>query len=251
MVKLIVALLLSVGLANGLANYGGCTCEVDDYKERFETLENQVGEMLSLLEFIASKATASPTVAPPELNGRGKPCVDVVTVPPNPGAIVSGTCYVVDGTVNAAPEIPADIDCVKVTVPEGSGINGIIAHLPRPSYMPRAPRNAETRRAQVRGDSTEVVVRGKLGGLAGPGGIAARPPRPTSVFALSAGPNHYVASQVLDTADGTKITNTGTRDDGSPVLISARALRPSARSSEGPRRRLLTRRCSIREPTSR
>ena len=82
MVKLIVALLLSVGLANGLANYGGCTCDVDDYKERFETLESQVGEMLNLLEFIASKATASPTVAPPELNGCGKPCVDVVTVPP-------------------------------------------------------------------------------------------------------------------------------------------------------------------------
>ena len=190
MVKLVVALLLLfVGLANGLANYGGCTCEVDDYKERFETLENQVGEMLSLLEFIASKATASPTVAPPELNGCGKPCVDVVTVPPNPGAIVSGTCYVVDGVVNAVPEIPADIDCVKVTVPEGSGINGIIAHLPRPSYMPRAPRNAETRRAQVRGDSTEVVVRGKLGGLAGPGGIAARLPRPTSVAFALCGPS--------------------------------------------------------------
>ena len=27
MAKLIVALLLSVGLANGLANFGGCTCE--------------------------------------------------------------------------------------------------------------------------------------------------------------------------------------------------------------------------------
>ena len=72
MAKLIVAVsLLSVGLANGLANFGGCTCEVDDYKERFESLEAQVGEMLSLLEFIASKATASPTVAPPELNGCG------------------------------------------------------------------------------------------------------------------------------------------------------------------------------------
>ena len=66
---------------------------------------------------------------------------------------------------------------------------------------------------------------------------------------LSAGLHHHVASQVFAEADGTKITNYGTRDDGSPVLISARALRPSARSSEGPRR-LLTRRCS-REPTSR
>ena len=65
MAKLIVALcILFVGLANGLANYGGCTCGGDDYKERFETLEAQVGEMLSLLEFIASKATASPTVTP-------------------------------------------------------------------------------------------------------------------------------------------------------------------------------------------
>ena len=36
MAKLIVALLLSVGLANGLANFGGCTCEVDDFKERFD-----------------------------------------------------------------------------------------------------------------------------------------------------------------------------------------------------------------------
>ena len=74
MAKLIVALcLLSVGLANGLANYGGCTCEVDDFKERFERLE-------SLVEFIASKATASPTLIPPELNGCGEPCADVVTL---------------------------------------------------------------------------------------------------------------------------------------------------------------------------
>ncbi len=151
MAKLIVALyVLFGGLANAMGNFGSCSvCEVDDYKERFETLEAQVGEMLSLLEFIASKATASPTVTPPELNGCGKPCTDVVTVPPNPGAIVSGTCYVVDGTVNAVPEIPADIDCVKVTVPEGARLQGIKAHLPRPSLpgsLPHALRNVDSRR---------------------------------------------------------------------------------------------------------
>ena len=58
MAKLIVVLcLLSVGLANGLANYGGCTCEVDDFKERFERLE-------SLVEFIASMPSGEDAVCP-------------------------------------------------------------------------------------------------------------------------------------------------------------------------------------------
>ena len=80
MAKLVVALLF-VGLANGLANFGGSTCELDsDYKERFEKLEARVEEVLSLVESIASKpcceGTAQPTVTPPELNGCGEPCAD-------------------------------------------------------------------------------------------------------------------------------------------------------------------------------
>ena len=44
---------------------------------------------------------------------------------------------------------------------------------------------------------------------------------------LSAGLHHHVASQVFAEADGTKITITGTRDDGgNPIIIPARALRP-------------------------
>ncbi len=51
MAKLIVALLLSVGLANGLANFGGSTCELDsDYKERFEKLEDRIEEMMGVVE---------------------------------------------------------------------------------------------------------------------------------------------------------------------------------------------------------
>ena len=45
-------------------------------------------------------------------------------------------------------------------------------------------------------------------------------------FLLSEGLNHYVA-QVRSSADGTKITNTGTTSDGDPVVISARPPRPS------------------------
>ena len=45
-------------------------------------------------------------------------------------------------------------------------------------------------------------------------------------FLLSEGLNHYVA-QVRSSADGTKITNTGTKSDGGPVVISARPPRPS------------------------
>ena len=106
--KLIVAIsLLSVGLANALANYGGCTCEVDDFKERFESLEAQVGEILSLVEFIASKATASPTVTPPELNGCGKPCADVVTrnsTQAEGGYEITFKCYGADVTVPPGEE---------------------------------------------------------------------------------------------------------------------------------------------------
>ena len=150
MAKLIVALvLLSNGLANGLANFGGCTCEVDDFKERFERLE-------SLVEFIASKATVSPTLIPPELNGCGEPCADVVTL--DEAALDTdveeggndvyvfdwepNTCYIIDGIFyeNAFSPVlkvqsPAG-RCAKITVPSGSSLNGIQAHLPCPVFCP-------------------------------------------------------------------------------------------------------------------
>ena len=49
---------------------------------------------------------------------------------------------------------------------------------------------------------------------------------------LSEDLNHV--AQVAGGAGGTKITNTGTKSDGEPILIRARPLRPSA--SEGSRR---------------
>ena len=199
MAKLIVALLLSVGLANGLANFGGSTCELDsDYKERFEKLEDRIEEMMGVVEgmmgvveSIASKpcceGTAQPTVTPPELNGCGEPCADVVTL--DEAAIAAGTteftgdyftdiepdtCYVVDGQIweNGgvySPSLKVEVSCAKITVLSGSRLNGILARLPRPSF---APQNAETRRAQVYGDNAMIVNEGEVNG------IRARFPRP-------------------------------------------------------------------------
>jgi hypothetical protein len=48
---------------------------------------------------------------------------------------------------------------------------------------------------------------------------------------LSVGLDHFYVVQVQSTADGAKITNTGTQSDGDPVFINARIPRPSA--SEG------------------
>ena len=167
MAKLIVALvaLLSVGLANALANFGGCTCEVDDFKERFERLE-------SLVEFIASKATASPTVTPPELNGCGEPCADVVTldeaaldtVVQEEGDDVyvfdwePNTCYKIDGMFYEILKVESPAGrCAKITVPSSSILNGIIAHLPRPS-LPRKTlrRGARRSTATARRSSTKA-----------------------------------------------------------------------------------------------
>ncbi|CAH0365304.1 unnamed protein product [Pelagomonas calceolata] len=61
------------------------------------------------------------------------------------------------------------------------------------------PSGSRTRRAQVNGENTEIVNEGLLGGI-----NARLPPV------------------------GTKITNTGIRNDGDPVIINARTPRPSA-----------------------
>ncbi len=76
-----------------------------------------------------------------EKNGCGEPCAEIVTInspesPPFP-TIESGTCYVVDGTFFAALIVPEGVECAKITVPKGSSLNGIVAHLPRPSFAPR------------------------------------------------------------------------------------------------------------------
>ena len=68
---------------------------------------------------------------------------------------------------------------------------------------------------------------------------------------LSEGLNHYYVAQVKSSADGIKITNTGTAFNGGPVAITARALRPSARPSENLDNAPLARRTTLRDPTSR
>ena len=65
--------------------------------------------------------------------------------------------------------------------------------------------------------------------------ISARLPCP--LLLLAAGLNYYYVAQVSSSADEAKITITGTGTylaDG-PVTVAARALRPSARPSEGDR----------------
>ena len=57
--------------------------------------------------------------------------------------------------------------------------------------------------------------------------ISARLPCP--LLLLAAGLNYYYVAQVSSSADKAKITNTGTNLAGYPVMIAARALRPSAR----------------------
>ena len=70
-----------------------------------------------------------------EKNGCGEPCAEIVTInSPSIPTIESGTCYVVDGTIATVAEIPADINCAKITIPSGSSLNEIAAHLPRPSH---------------------------------------------------------------------------------------------------------------------
>ena len=51
--------------------------------------------------------------------------------------IESGTCYVVDGTFPSSTlTVPDGVDCAKITVPSGSTISYIKAHLPRPAFCP-------------------------------------------------------------------------------------------------------------------
>ena len=105
-------------------------------------------------------------------------------------------------------------------------------------FTPR-PRKAETR-AQVEGNNAQIANNGVMGN------IVARLPRPL-LFAL----RHHVALQVQSSADGTKITNTGTPLSGLiAVAIPARPLRLS--TSEALDEDSLSRR-SIRlmEPISR
>ena len=92
--------------------------------------------------------------------------------------------------------------------------------------MSHAPRNAETRRAQVFGDNTEIIIDGEVNS------ISARLPRPLLLLSLRA----FTTSHLQVLGEDAKITHTGTNFGGGPVGIIARPLRPSA--SEGPRRRL-------------
>ena len=65
-----------------------------------------------------------------ERNGCGEPCAEVITInSPSFPTIESGTCYVVDGTFpSGVITVPDGVDCVKVTVPSDSSLNGIDAH---------------------------------------------------------------------------------------------------------------------------
>ena len=65
-----------------------------------------------------------------EKNGCGEPCAEIVTInSPSFPTIESGTCYVVDGTFPSdALIVPDGVNCAKVTIPSGSGLNGMDAH---------------------------------------------------------------------------------------------------------------------------
>ena len=52
-------------------------------------------------------------------------------------------------------------DKIKIVVPMNQSLFGMTAHLPR-RLLSHAPRNDETRRAQVHGDHAEVVIHGKV-----------------------------------------------------------------------------------------
>ena len=121
--------------------------EVADIKAEVADLKAQVAEIKSLVEFIASEATEKPTAEPTpaptvpptaEKNGCGEPCADKITISSTSFPTVeSGTCYVVDGTFpSSILTVPDGVDCAKITVPSGSSLNGIRAHLPRPSFAP-------------------------------------------------------------------------------------------------------------------
>ncbi len=87
----------------------------------------------------SASPTKDPTPAPTvEKNGCGEPCADVVTISPTSfPTIESGTCYVVDGTFPSnGITVPDGVNCAKITVPSGSSLGAIDAHLLRPSFAP-------------------------------------------------------------------------------------------------------------------
>ena len=73
-----------------------------------------------------------------EKNGCCDPCADVITTSATSfPTIESDTCYVVDGTFPSSTlTVPDGVDCAKITVPSGSTISYIKAHLPRPAFCP-------------------------------------------------------------------------------------------------------------------
>ena len=78
-----------------------------------------------------------------EKNGCGQTCLAVETLNSLPfplGTIESDTCYVVEGTFPSPADalfVSSLVKCAKITIPSGSGLNAIGAHLPRP-FLNRA-----------------------------------------------------------------------------------------------------------------
>ena len=116
--------------------------------------------LIALALAAAPSALAMAPYVPSELNGCGEPCAQVVTInSPSFPTIESGTCYVVDGTFpSGVLTVPDAVDCAKITVPEGAKLQGILAHLPRPSFAPRNTlrRGARRSTAKTRRSSTKA-----------------------------------------------------------------------------------------------
>ena len=142
LMKLLVALALAAApSARGMAPYATDS----ELEERVQELEERVQELEEeLAQCQAAIVTCGPTAAPttaeptaaPELNGCGEPCAGVVTISSTSFLIESDVCYVVNGMFpSGVIKIPDGVDCAKITVPSGSGLFGIDAHLPRPSSV--------------------------------------------------------------------------------------------------------------------
>ena len=115
--------------------------------------------LIALALAAAPSALAMAPYVPSELNGCDEPCADVVTISSTPSTIESGTCYVVDGTFPSnGITVPVEVNCAKITVPEGAKLQGILAHLPRPSFAPRNTlrRGARRSTAKTRRSSTKA-----------------------------------------------------------------------------------------------
>ena len=103
--------------------------------------------LIALALAAAPSALALAPYVPSEKNGCGEPCEgDVVTLDETSGvfdAIEDNKCYVVDGTFpSKLLFVPSGVNCAKITVPSDSGLSGISAHLPRPSFAPRCAKDA-------------------------------------------------------------------------------------------------------------